>query len=95
VRCHGRGCPFARRVALITSRWRRGKRARICFTGASFVITPGFGSRHLRVGARITVEIIRPRWVGKYYSFTARSRRAPRIQISCLAPGGDLPGQGC
>jgi hypothetical protein len=95
VKCHGRGCPFAHRTALITNRGRCGKKARMCFTGASFLITPGFGSRHLRVGARITVEIIRASWVGKYYSFTVRSRHAPRIQISCLAPGGSAPGQGC
>jgi Bacterial Ig-like domain (group 3) len=95
VKCHGRGCPFAQRAAAPNNRGLCGRKARMCFTGASFSITPGFGTRHLRVGARITVEIVRPSWVGKYYSFTVRSRRAPRIQISCLAPGGSVPGQGC
>jgi hypothetical protein len=67
----------------------------MCLEGGSFVITPGFTRRRLRVGTRITVDIVRPNWVGKYYRFTVRSRRAPRIQISCLAPGGSIPGQGC
>ena len=95
VQCHGRGCPFAHRATLLTSRVRCGKKARMCFTGGSFLITPGFGSRQLAVGARVTVAITRPNWVGKYYGFTIRSRRAPRIRIACLAPGGSVPGQGC
>jgi Bacterial Ig-like domain (group 3) len=95
VKCSGRGCPFAQRATLLTNRVRCGKKARMCFTGGSFLITPGFGSRRLAAGARITVEITRPNWVGKYYGFTIRSRRAPRIKIACLASGGSVPGQGC
>lgn len=67
----------------------------MCLMGGSFRITPGFASRRLAVGARITVEITRPHWVGKYYRFTIRSRQAPRVLISCLAPGASVPGQGC
>jgi len=95
VNCHGLGCPFMQRAALLTNRVRCGKKLGMCFTGGSFLITPGFGSRRLKAGTRITVEIVRPNWVGRYYRFTVRPRRAPRIQISCLAPGGSVPGQGC
>ena len=49
----------------------------------------------LGVGAQITVNIAKPGWVGKTYLFTTRADRAPRIQISCVAPGASKPGQGC
>ena len=68
----------------------------MCFTsGRSFNITPGFASRRLAVGTRVTVEIIRPSWIGKYYRFTMRARRGPRAQIACLVPGGTVPRAGC
>ena len=67
----------------------------MCLASGSFVVTPSFVRHRLGVGSRITIEIIRPSWVGKYYSFTVRARRGPRIQIGCLAPGGSVPGQGC
>ncbi len=96
VKCHGKGCPFAHHSTLLGKRARCGKKNKgMCSASGSFLVTPGFASHHLRVGARITVEIIRPSWVGKFYSFTVRSRQGPRIQIGCLAPGGSVPGQGC
>jgi hypothetical protein len=96
VQCRGEGCPFVRQAALLTSGARCGKKPRrMCFSGGSFAITPGFASRRLAVGTRIAVEIVRPNWIGKYYGFTVRPRRGPRIQISCLAPGGSVPGVGC
>ncbi len=96
VKCHGKGCPFAHHSTLLGKRARCGKKTKgMCAASGSFLITPGFAKRHLGVGSRITVEIIRPNWVGKFYSFTVRSRQGPRIQIGCLAPGGSVPGQGC
>jgi hypothetical protein len=96
VKCHGKGCPFAHHSTLLGKRARCGQKNKgMCSASGSFLVTPGFASHHLRVGARITVEIIRPSWVGKFYSFTVRSRQGPRIQIGCLAPGGSVPGQGC
>ena len=96
VKCRGKGCPFAHHSTLFGKRAQCGKKNKgMCSAYGSFLITPGFVSHHLRVGSRITVEIIRPSWVGKFYSFTVRSRQGPRIQIGCLAPGGSVPGQGC
>ena len=62
---------------------------------AQVLITPGFENRHLGVGARITVAIMKPSWVGKYYAFTIEPRRGPRVQIACLAPGASRPGGDC
>ena len=96
VKCHGQGCPFVHHVTVLTKHARCGKKTKgMCLASGSFVVTPGFVRHRLGVGSRITIEIIRPSWVGKYYSFTVRARRGPRIQIGCLAPGGSVPGQGC
>jgi hypothetical protein len=54
-----------------------------------------FRGRYLAVGARITVSIVRPGWVGKTFLFTVRSGRAPTFAITCLAPGSSRPGRGC
>ncbi len=96
VKCHGQGCPFVHHVTVLTKHARCGKKAKgMCLASGSFVVTPSFVRHRLGIGSRITIEIIRPSWVGKYYSFTVRARRGPRIQIGCLAPGGSVPGQGC
>jgi hypothetical protein len=96
VKCHGGGCPFAHR-RLVLARMRRcgPKTSGMCLTHGSFNLTPGFATRRLAVGTQITIVIGRAQWIGKYYAFTVRARRAPRISISCLAPGATKPGQGC
>jgi hypothetical protein len=58
-------------------------------------LAPVFHNRRLAVGAQITVAITRPLWIGKYYQFTIRARRAPRVRIACLAPGAVRPRFGC
>lgn len=96
VNCGGRGCPFGHHASALTKRTQCGKQNKgMCFTSGSFNITPGFASRRLAVGTRVTVEIIRPSWIGKYYRFTMRARRGPRAQIACLVPGGTVPRAGC
>jgi hypothetical protein len=94
INCHGRGCPFAKQIMLVKraqhcNRQCRTRRSRTIY------LTSRFRNRRLFVGMRITVEIIQAGWIGKYYNFTMRSARAPRIQIACLAPGGRQPGRGC
>jgi Invasin, domain 3/Bacterial Ig-like domain (group 3)/Bacterial Ig-like domain (group 1) len=98
VACHGHGCPFTRRNTTVTRATRCTlKRKQKC--GASHNrtvdLTARFKGRRLSINVQLTVEIIRPNWVGKYYNFAVRSRRGPRIRISCLAPGGTKPGSGC
>jgi Bacterial Ig-like domain (group 3) len=100
VTCHGAGCPFRRRVVPTTRRTRckRKKHGRCHQTTRSVKtlnLARPFGSRQLRAGARIAVAITRPGWIGKYYAFTIRPGRTPRIQISCLPPGATRPGKGC
>lgn len=51
----------------------------MCFAHGSFNVTPEFAGRRLAVGSSRAVTIIRPSWIGKSYTFTARPRRGPRI----------------
>jgi hypothetical protein len=85
VRCQGQGCPFARHAATLIKGKRCGRKARrACVTPGTLNLTTSFTRHHLAVGARITVSIIRPNWVGKSYRFTVRPRRGPRVQIGTL-----------
>jgi hypothetical protein len=92
IKCSGKGCPFHVRTKNVTS----GCAARSKHScGRTIALDSRFGKHHLAVGSRIVVEVLRPNWIGKYYSFTIRSGRGPRIKISCLAPGANRPGVGC
>jgi Big-like domain-containing protein len=85
VRCQGHGCPFATRATVLTNGKRCGRKAkRSCLPPGTLNLTNSFTGRHLAVGARVTVSIIRPGWVGKSYRFTVRARRGPRVQIGSL-----------
>ncbi len=96
VKCHGHGCPFASHTTVLPTGKKCARRAgSMCFTAGSFNVTPAFTGRRLKVGARITVSIVRPNWVGKTYGFVVRSRRGPTIQIGCLAPDGSGSAVGC
>ncbi|MGN6868180.1 MAG: Ig-like domain repeat protein [Solirubrobacteraceae bacterium] len=88
VKCQGRGCPFTRRATVLTKGKRCGRKAkRSCLPPGTVNLTNSFTGRHLAVGARITVSIVRPSWVGKSYTFTVRPRRGPRVQIGSLPVG--------
>jgi hypothetical protein len=88
VTCQGRGCPFAKRATSVTKGKRCGRKAkRSCLAPGTLNLTPSFAGRHLAVGARITVSIVSPGWVGKSYQFTVRARRGPRVQIGSLPVG--------
>jgi hypothetical protein len=96
VKCKGIGCPFASQTSLLANGQKCGQAGlRMCFKAGSFNITPPFARRHLAVGTRITISIVRSNWIGKSYQFTVRARRGPRIQIGCLAPGASALGVGC
>jgi hypothetical protein len=81
MRCAGGGCPFRARTRVVHART-------VDLDGA-------LRDHRLHVHARLTVEITRARYVGKYYRFTIRPRRQPRVVISCLAPGAERAGVGC
>jgi hypothetical protein len=97
--CQGRGCPFAKRSTTIGKPKRctgKAKRTHSCPVHGRVTLTSKFRRRDLRPGAKITIEIRRPRFVGKYYSFTVRPRKQPRVRIGCLAAvNGTRPDVGC
>ena len=94
--CHGGGCPFSNvRTAGSDGTRCPSKAGQACSTGSSINLLPVLKKRHLHAGVQITLSITRPNWVGKYYSFTIRAGQPPVIDLSCLAPGGSVPGAGC
>ena len=96
VTCRGRGCPFVRRVNNVRRPAPcKPTRTHRCRTPGVVDLRPSFKSKRLMSGARVMVKITRPNWIGKQYVFTMRARRAPLIRITCLAPGGTVPGVGC
>jgi hypothetical protein len=96
IGCHGRGCPFAKHVSVISPTKRCGPKARRnCAADKTIELAGHFRKRGLHVGTRITVAITRPQWIGKYYMFDTRAGRAPRVQVACLAPGRTHPGAPC
>jgi hypothetical protein len=85
VRCQGHGCPFTTRATVLSNGKRCGRKAkRPCLPPGTLNLTTSFTGRHLAVGARISVSIVSPGWVGKSYRFTVRARRGPRVQIGSL-----------
>ena len=95
--CKGRGCPFGRLTNVLSGavRCTAGRRHCRSHRRGPINLTGAFHRHRLLVGARITIEIRRPGWVGKYYSFVIRSGHVPQVRISCLAPGQSRPGVDC
>jgi Bacterial Ig-like domain (group 3) len=88
VKCTGAGCPPAKRLRLVTSSKRCGSSVTSpCQPQGRLDLTPAFRSRRLSVGAKMTVSIARPGWIGKVYTFVVRAAASPRIQITCRRPG--------
>jgi Invasin, domain 3/Bacterial Ig-like domain (group 3) len=96
VRCHGRGCPFAKRRIPVRPTRRCGRKGRhYCGTPGTIDLTSRFGDRRLLVGSGITVEILKPGWVAKDYVFEVRPSRKPSVRIGCTAPGSMAIGVDC
>jgi hypothetical protein len=95
VGCHGRGCPFTRRLIAIGASRGCGATSPRCGTDRTIDLTREFHQSRLHVGTRVTVAITRPQRTGKYYVFTTRASRPPYVRIACLAPGETHPGTGC
>jgi hypothetical protein len=98
VTCHGQGCPFKKHTSTLVRHTRctrkHGKR-RCSNQGGRTTLSVPLQGYSLSAGATVIVSITRPNWIGKYYVFTMRARRGPRIKISCLTPGYSKPGVGC
>jgi hypothetical protein len=97
--CHGRGCPFARAHAARASGHshcaHRRCKPRHPSSQSEVSLTRLFKGRHLGVGTRVAVHIVKSGWVGKSYLFITRANQRPHFQIACLAPGSSRPGRGC
>jgi hypothetical protein len=95
LKCQGAGCPFAKR-SMIVPRCKATKTHKCSSHKVSTVDLEGrFRRSRLAPGARLNVQLVRAGWIGKYYLFTIRSARKPKVSISCLAPGATRPGVGC
>ena len=70
------------------------KPADVLRPASSFDVTPGFASRRLAVGARVTVEIADHRTGWGVYRFTMRARRRPGVQIAPSVPRRQRSGRG-
>jgi virginiamycin B lyase len=91
VVCHGKGCPFshARLSAASTSARCRnhGCKSKLpVIHHGELNMTGLFKMKHLLPGARITVSLVEPEWIGRYFAFTVRRKHAPSVGVSCLAP---------
>jgi Invasin, domain 3 len=94
IDCHGRSCPFSRRLTVIKTRRCAPDATSRCAAPGTIDLARDF-RRHLKAGTRITVAITQPQSIGKYYVFGVRAGRAPRVQVGCLAIGATRPGQPC
>jgi hypothetical protein len=96
VGCQGKGCPFPSEdfPVLRPKKCSPSIPATDCPPN-NFFLTKYFAGRRLAVGARITILISHPSYVGKYYSFAVRARQSPAVTIACLAPDSTQPGLGC
>ncbi|MDQ6820232.1 MAG: Ig-like domain-containing protein [Actinomycetota bacterium] len=95
VTCKGRGCPFAARVSAPSGGVRCSPSDKHRCRRGPIALAGEFHRSRLTVGTRITVQIRRPGWIGKYYSFLVLPSQTPQVRISCLAPGLSKPGIYC
>lgn len=97
IECQGHGCPFKRRSEKVTRLKHCPPGPQGCHPSSTrrFKLTRGLAGHKLRIGTKLTIEIVQHEWVGKYYRFTIRRSHTPRTQIACLAPGGTRPNVGC
>jgi len=86
VRCGGRGCPFRRVLARISSRVSaRG------LPPTRLLHIRRLEGRLLRPGARLRLFVTRTGAVGKYTRFDIRRRKPPSRTDMCLVPGSGRP----
>jgi hypothetical protein len=99
VSCEGKRCPVrhVRTLAVGAVEHCHGKRCpkHPKPQGPTISLERFFGPRHLAVGDRLSIRIVKSGWIGKVYEFTIRSNRRPREAVACLAPGESVPGRAC
>lgn len=97
VVCRGKGCPFAKRVTRVPppANCQTNAPGR-CLAQSYRTIDLSSLLRNdpLYAGSQFTIVIRRSGLSGKYYRFTVRAGRPPRIQIACLPSGTNGPAAG-
>jgi hypothetical protein len=78
LRCHGHGCPFAKKTF---SAPKNGK----------LVLAPVLKKRHLSPHSSVTIQITAPNEVGEVIVFTIVSGKSPTETFRCLPPGAHTP----
>ena len=91
--CQGGGCPFHSHRVPVSQAQACGAASTGC-TG-SINLVPVFHGAHLRPGAKVTVWITHPMWIGKYYQFLIVAGQRPQVIQNCLAANSNVPGIGC
>jgi hypothetical protein len=79
VTCSGKGCPYAHKASSVKK------------SGSTVNLAPRYSKRQLKPGTKITVYIVRTGWLGRYYSFKIRAKKAPQTSNGCLAVGTTKP----
>jgi hypothetical protein len=83
LRCQGRGCPFSRRTAIV-----RKRKAKVRIGGELV-------GRRLAPGAKLTLAIARPGYVGKVMRYKIRRRGRAQVLKLCTEPGESRPRKQC
>ena len=83
LRCQGRGCPFSRRAVIV-----RKRKAKVRIGGELV-------GRRLAPGAKLTLAIARPGYVGKVMRYKIRRRGRAQVQKLCTEPGEARPRKQC
>lgn len=83
LRCQGRGCPISRRAVAVHAG------ARNVTIGKELV-----GSR-LAPGARVTLVITRPEFIGEAMRYTIRRHGKVKVETLCVLPGETTPQAKC
>lgn len=83
LRCQGRGCPFSRQAVT-------------AHAGAHSVPIGGelVGST-LAPGAKVTLSITRPEYIGEALRYTIRKQGKVKVETLCVLPGGTSPQKKC
>ena len=71
-----KGCPY------------KSKRFTTSGARASLNLRKPFAKKKVPVGAKITVKIAAPGFIGKQITYTVRKAKIPKSLVQCVPPGG-------
>jgi virginiamycin B lyase len=100
ITCQGAGCTFAHRSLTMTAP-SHSCHGRECMhkhpvrTQDELSLRKLFQGHRLQVGAKISVIMHDPGWIGKTFDFTMRADRSPRVRITCPTTKATGGASGC